>query len=115
MGELPPHLYGCKGGQIWVVIGVIADAAALGPDPRGRRWVLGLAEAELEEGRCGMGRPQDVENGRCVLAGSVIKGQVDGVTVFPSRMLGGLRLLRVVARPELRSLRQLSLRRYAPI
>jgi hypothetical protein len=75
--KLPLNLSRPQLGQIGMVVCVIADIAALGPDLVRRCKVLGLAEAELEECGCGVRGSQDAEYGRGVLAGSVVEGQVD--------------------------------------
>jgi hypothetical protein len=90
MTELPANLSRCQRGQISMVICVIADGAALGPDLRRRTRILDLAEAQLEEGRCGVGCPQDVEDGRRVLAGSVIEGQVHDAAMVRRRPICAL-------------------------
>ena len=75
--KLPLNLSRPQRGQIGMVVRVIADIAALGPDLGRLCGVLGLAEAELEERGRGVRGSQDVEDGRGVLAGSVVEGQVD--------------------------------------
>jgi hypothetical protein len=59
-----------------MVIRVIADIATFGPDLGRLCRVLGLSEAELEERGRGVCGSQNVEDGRGVLAGSVVEGQV---------------------------------------
>jgi Protein of unknown function (DUF2961) len=76
VGKLPLNLSRRQLGQIGMVIGVIADIAALGPDLGRLCGVLGLSEAELEERGRGVRGSQDVEDGRGVRAGSVVEGQV---------------------------------------
>jgi hypothetical protein len=66
---------------------VIADCAALGSDPAGLGWILGLAYTELEEGGCGMRDSQNIEDGGCVRAGSVVEREIDNSTAL-DRWLG---------------------------
>jgi hypothetical protein len=75
--KLPLNLSRRQLGQIGMVVRVIADIAALGPDLGRLGGVLGLAEAELEERGRGVRGSQYVEDGRGVLAGSVVECQVD--------------------------------------
>jgi len=60
-----------------MVVRVIANTAALRSDPGRLSRILGLAEAELEEGCCGVRGAQDVQDGRCVGTRSVVEGQID--------------------------------------
>ena len=76
VGKLPLNLSRRQRSQIGMVVCVIADIAALGPDLGRLCGVLGLSEAELEERSRGVRGSQDVEYGRGVLAGSVVEGQV---------------------------------------
>jgi len=86
MSELPTDLPRFELGQIWVVVGVVADVAALGSDLGRLSGVLGLAKAKFEERRSGVGRSQDVQDCRRVLAGSVVECQVHGAAA-PRRCL----------------------------
>ena len=75
--QLPLNLIGRQLGQVWMVVRVIANTAALRSDPGRLSRILGLAEAELEEGGCGVRGAQDVQDGRCVGTGSVVECQID--------------------------------------
>jgi hypothetical protein len=87
MGKLPTDLARGECGEIRMVVGVVADIAALRPYLCGFCRVFGLAEAELEECRGRMSRPQNVEDGWGVRARSIVEGQVHDAA-----------LLRVLAR-----------------
>jgi hypothetical protein len=76
VGKLPLNLFRRQRGQIGMVVCVIADIAALGPDLGLLCGVLGLSEAELEERGRGVRGSQNVEDRRGELAGSVVEGQV---------------------------------------
>ena len=75
--QLPLNLTRRQLGQVWMAVCVVADTAALRSDPVSLSRVLGLAEAELEEGGCGVRSPQDIQDGRCVRTGSVVEGEID--------------------------------------
>src|SRR5215216_1640315 len=68
-----------------MAVGVVADVAALSSHTGGLSGMFGLAEAELEEGGRGVGGSEDIENGRCVLARSVVESQVDDAATFRRR------------------------------
>ena len=76
VGELPLNLSRRQRSQIGMVVCVIADIAALAPDLGRLCGVLGLSEAEFEERGRGVRGSQNVEDGRGVLARSVIESQV---------------------------------------
>jgi hypothetical protein len=77
MRQLPLNLSGRQLGQVGMAVRVVADIAALRSDPGGLSRILGLAEAELEEGGCGVRGAQDVQDGWCVGTGSVVERQID--------------------------------------
>ncbi|HEY6688586.1 MAG TPA: hypothetical protein VI094_20520, partial [Propionibacteriaceae bacterium] len=76
VGKLPLNLSRRQRSQVGMVVCVIANIAALGPDLGHLCGVLDLSEAELEERGRGVRGSQNVEDGRGVLAGSVVEGQV---------------------------------------
>ena len=60
-----------------MVVGVVGDLAALGPDPRVGVRETGLVDAEVEEGGRRPGAVEDAEDRDGVGARAVVEGQVD--------------------------------------